>query len=54
MKIDAKWTPDCQGKKDYDGQILSISTRYWPSGGGFATFSYTEPPGKPEVDHGLV
>ena len=31
----AKWTPDCQGKQDYDGRLISISTRYWPSGGGF-------------------
>ena len=30
-----KWTDDCQGKKDYDGRLISISTRYWPSGGGF-------------------
>lgn len=28
--ISAKWTPDCQGKQDYDGHIISISTRYWP------------------------
>jgi len=35
MKIDARWTDDCCGKKDYDGEILSISTRYWPAGGGF-------------------
>ena len=27
----AEWTDDCQGKKDYDGPLLSISTRYWPS-----------------------
>lgn len=26
----ARWTDDCQGKKDYDGRLLSISTRYWP------------------------
>lgn len=31
----AKWTPDCQGKQDYDGRLISISTRYWPQGGGF-------------------
>lgn len=31
----AMWTDDCQGKKDYDGRLLSISTRYWPRGGGF-------------------
>jgi hypothetical protein len=26
----ARWTPDCQGKQDYDGRLLSISTRAWP------------------------
>jgi hypothetical protein len=26
----ARWTDDCQGKKDYDGRLLDISTRYWP------------------------
>ena len=35
MKPNAEWTNDCQGKKDYDGDILTISTRYWPRGGGF-------------------
>lgn len=35
MKPAARWTPDCQGKWDYDGQMISISTRYWPRGGGF-------------------
>ena len=30
LKPCAKWTDDCQGKKDYDGRLLSISTRYWP------------------------
>lgn len=30
MKPSAAWTDDCQGKKDYDGELLSISTRYWP------------------------
>ena len=33
----AMWTDDCQGKKDYDGRLLSISTRYWPEGGGAMT-----------------
>lgn len=31
----AKWSPDCQGKWDYDGSLISISCRYWPAGGGF-------------------
>jgi hypothetical protein len=30
MQPCARWTDDCQGKKDYDGRLLSISTRYWP------------------------
>jgi hypothetical protein len=34
MQLNAKWTNDCQGKKDFDGDIVSISTRYWPRGGG--------------------
>lgn len=36
MAIAATWTDDCQGKKDFDGPIISISTRYWPRGGGFS------------------
>lgn len=38
IKLSAKWTDDCQGKKDYDGNIVCISTRYWPRGGGFMLF----------------
>jgi hypothetical protein len=34
-KLRAEWTNDCQGKKDFDGEIVSLSTRYWPRGGGF-------------------
>ena len=30
-KLQARWTDDAQGKKDYDGDIVSVSTRYWPS-----------------------
>ncbi len=26
----AQWTDDCQGKKDFDGLAVLISTRYWP------------------------
>lgn len=39
LTVPAMWTDDCQGKKDYDGKLVSLSTRYWPRGGGFATFS---------------
>ena len=30
FKLHAKWTDDCQGKKNYDGPVISISTRFWP------------------------
>jgi hypothetical protein len=30
MKHTAEWTDDCQGKKDFDGKVVLISTRYWP------------------------
>jgi hypothetical protein len=36
MKIAANWTDDCQGKRDFDGDVVRISTRYWPRGGGFS------------------
>lgn len=26
----AHWTDDCQGKQDFDGYAVLISTRYWP------------------------
>lgn len=38
LKPCAKWTPDCQGKWDFDGSILRVSTRYWPRGGGFSVW----------------
>lgn len=31
---DIVWTADCQGKMDYDGPIIDVSTRFWPEGGG--------------------
>jgi hypothetical protein len=37
--VPAHWTPDCSGKQDYDGEILSISTRYWPRGGSATIFN---------------
>lgn len=30
MKLYAQWMPDCQGKQDFDGPLISVSTRYWP------------------------
>lgn len=63
MKLAAEWTDDCQGKKDYDGEILSISTRYWPANGGFHIFDRDRPElgfrpneimGKPSAKSSLV
>lgn len=45
MSLEAEWTDDCCGKKDYDGTILAISTRYWPRGGGM--FVVHNNPGQP-------
>jgi hypothetical protein len=42
-RIAATWTDDCSGKKDYDSELVYLSTRYWPRGGGFYT---GEPGGK--------
>lgn len=36
MELNAEWTPDCQGKQDYDADLVHLSTRYWPAGGGYA------------------
>jgi hypothetical protein len=36
-----EWTDDCQGKKDFDGPLVSVSTRYWPQGGGFTVINRT-------------
>jgi hypothetical protein len=37
--VPARWTDDCQGKKDYDGTLVSLSTRYWPRGGSFIVYA---------------
>ena len=33
-----EWTQDCQGKQDYDADLVTLSSRYWPRGGGFHTY----------------
>ena len=46
MQPYAMWTDDCQGKKDFDGPLLSVSTRYWPGpGGGAAMLVHVGPEG---------
>jgi hypothetical protein len=44
LKPYAQWTNDCQGKKDFDGPILSLSTRYWPGPEGGGTIVIITPP----------
>lgn len=41
-ELGIEWTDDCQGKKDYDGDVLHFSTRYWPRGGGFSLTTTNE------------
>lgn len=31
-----EWTLDCQGKQDFDADLVRLSTRYYPRGGGFS------------------
>jgi hypothetical protein len=40
MQPCATWSDDCQGKKDYDGRLLDISTRYWPGSDGGGTMIF--------------
>lgn len=35
-ELQAEWQLDCQGKQDYDANLVRLSTRYWPRGGGYA------------------
>lgn len=41
LKVHAEWSPDCGGKWDYDCGLVSLSCRYWPSGGGFLVVDST-------------
>ena len=36
MKLNITWKNDCQGKKNYDGKLVTITTHYWP--GPYAVF----------------
>lgn len=42
-QLPATWTNDCQGKQDFDSELVTLSTRYWPRGGGFDIFDSTHP-----------
>jgi len=45
VRLNAEWTDDCQGKKDFDGGLVRVTTRYWPRGGGF--WEVISKPGQP-------
>jgi len=56
--MDVRWTDDCQGKKDYDADLVRLSSRYWPRGGSFllinrdeqgVTFSDTNDPTRQHI-----
>ena len=50
LKPYATWTDDCQGKKDFDGPLISISTRYWPGPeGGGSMFVENKPGTAPKI-----
>lgn len=36
MELKAQWEPDCQGKQDFDADIVRLSSRFYPQGGGFS------------------
>ncbi len=34
--LQAQWEPDCQGKEDFDCQLVHLSSRLYPRGGGYS------------------
>jgi hypothetical protein len=34
----AEWENDCQGKRDFDCEIIGLSSRTYPRGGGFTAY----------------
>lgn len=36
MELQAQWEPDCQGKQDFDADLVRLSSRFYPQGGGFS------------------
>lgn len=38
IEYQPEWLPDCQGKQDYDFDLVALSCRYYPRGGGFSIF----------------
>lgn len=52
MKLNISWTDDCCGKKDYDGDIVAVSTRYWPRGGSVMVLDTSTRQGLQKFDDG--
>lgn len=52
MKLNISWTDDCCGKKDYDGDIVAVSTRYWPRGGSAMVLNTSNGQGLQKFDDG--
>lgn len=54
-KLPFEWTPDCGGKEDYDGDVLSIESRIYPRGGSESVLDRASGkwslPGDPSRDH---
>jgi len=59
MRLEAKWKNDCQGKQDYDAELVSLSSRYYPRGGGFheydpATGEWIGNESRQEIEPGAI
>lgn len=52
LKLNISWTDDCCGKKDYDGDIVAVSTRYWPRGGSAMVLDTSDGQGLRKFDDG--
>lgn len=51
-EIRPEWQHDCQGKQDYDADIIRLSCRFYPRGGGFSILNqgaWQENDSRPEI-----
>ena len=39
MELQAEWENDCQGKQDFDADIVHLSSRFYPQGGSFSALN---------------
>lgn len=57
MELQAEWEPDCQGKQDFDADLVRLSSRFYPQGGGWSELSagrWLENKDRPEVPPNAV